>query len=641
MIQRIEFKNLKGSTRTLPLSPINLITGRNSTGKSTILDAITLALIGHVPRLGRSPSATFQLASASPMSVCAFREEGVAVSTWTKSGSSVKAKLPEGIDQTPVVMMDFADFQTRTSTARAQFIFAMSKIDPSEFSFEKVIEFAESIEAKTDGANAAKTFLIGRLNEGISAARAESRNVAEWLADAIASVKEIAKAYRAKLQAAEGSAATAAERLQSMTAVEYNEADLAEAQRKHGAAGAAFLLAKKAVHDAATQVEASKSITEKLERLREDMSADDMLQTANDLEASMNEQLRVIDARRPVLADGVKERSAILDSEIQAARREMETLEATARAEAAKLQAQLAKDRCPVCKCSGDLWKPGLQAAYDAEEQKRQERTGILSDLIAAKLVPFEEVTNLIGIHAETEQEWREERQMMAGSASQIAKLRKTAAEIGALEARRAKIVTATPPSDEELATLASEVEKARTLSVELSEARTAAEAYKSAQTAAADAEQRTVDARDGIAVIKAAQEGLIDLQEKLAEKTVGKIVTDARKLTDNVLGWTLEYRDGDFGYQRGGQWVSSSTWSGSETRIAFAGIQAAFASMHPERVMLMDELWVIDTDRFRAMMERIAELIAEGFIHQFIGAGAPTQDGLPHGTHVIEFGSN
>lgn len=63
----LRIRNMKGTTRDVPLSGLDVLVGPNGSGKTTIQQALALAVIGYVPGQGEKPAAIMQLASADHM----------------------------------------------------------------------------------------------------------------------------------------------------------------------------------------------------------------------------------------------------------------------------------------------------------------------------------------------------------------------------------------------------------------------------------------------------------------------------------------------------------------------------------------------------------------------------------------------
>jgi DNA repair exonuclease SbcCD ATPase subunit len=64
MIKSIRVKNIKGKTFTQELTGKDVFIGRNGSGKSTIQQALALAILGYVPGEGKDESDTFELSSS-------------------------------------------------------------------------------------------------------------------------------------------------------------------------------------------------------------------------------------------------------------------------------------------------------------------------------------------------------------------------------------------------------------------------------------------------------------------------------------------------------------------------------------------------------------------------------------------------
>jgi exonuclease SbcC len=91
MIKTLILQNLKGKTGTFECHPVTLVHGLNGSGKTTIPDALALALLGHVPRVGKTNQAIASLASALPMSVEAVTRSGARYKlTASSKGSAIK-----------------------------------------------------------------------------------------------------------------------------------------------------------------------------------------------------------------------------------------------------------------------------------------------------------------------------------------------------------------------------------------------------------------------------------------------------------------------------------------------------------------------------------------------------------------------
>lgn len=91
-IQNVSLTNFKKTARaSYEFQGLNVITGGNFAGKTSVVQAIQLAIAGFLPSLGKTAAATFQLASASPMAVALTTDDGKTITrTWRQAGKTVK-----------------------------------------------------------------------------------------------------------------------------------------------------------------------------------------------------------------------------------------------------------------------------------------------------------------------------------------------------------------------------------------------------------------------------------------------------------------------------------------------------------------------------------------------------------------------
>lgn len=104
---------------------ITYFIGENGSGKSTILEATQLGLLGYIPGYAKTNESIMKHASGPVMSVEVELEDGIKiVRTWTRSGSSVKSTsditgysgdLIDLMGQVDLPVFDFNEFRSMTS----------------------------------------------------------------------------------------------------------------------------------------------------------------------------------------------------------------------------------------------------------------------------------------------------------------------------------------------------------------------------------------------------------------------------------------------------------------------------------------------------------------------------------------------
>src|SRR5712691_4235604 len=126
IIKRIQFKNLKGRSDDVELASGTIIYGRNFTGKTAVIDAIKLALLGSHPSLDKTGRGVFELSSGNELTVTAEIEEAlkdracvkqhVVGRAWARKGEAVTKRdfVPVGWQDTPVVLLDANEYFGRS-----------------------------------------------------------------------------------------------------------------------------------------------------------------------------------------------------------------------------------------------------------------------------------------------------------------------------------------------------------------------------------------------------------------------------------------------------------------------------------------------------------------------------------------------
>jgi DNA repair exonuclease SbcCD ATPase subunit len=131
-INRVDYKNLKGRTGYEILGAATLIWGPNFAGKTTILDAIKLALLGYHPAHDKTGRGVMELGSADEVSVAVTPEDGRTVGRkWTRQDGRVTRKdfLPLDWPDTPVAVLDAGAYFGLTDRGKVDYLFRVAHVE--------------------------------------------------------------------------------------------------------------------------------------------------------------------------------------------------------------------------------------------------------------------------------------------------------------------------------------------------------------------------------------------------------------------------------------------------------------------------------------------------------------------------------
>jgi hypothetical protein len=106
------------------------------------------------------------------------------------------------------------------------------------------------------------------------------------------------------------------------------------------------------------------------------------------------------------------------------------------------------------------------------------------------------------------------------------------------------------------------------------------------------------------------------DFRSEVLAMVASTLLNIANRVIEPCLGRSLSLEEGDFVLGK----ASMMTLSGSERMVVYAGLQIALSAAHQPKIVLMDELGVIDTERKTKLFSVLEKLIEDKTISQFIG---------------------
>ena len=152
MIKEITMAGIKGQNGIQPLTGRDIIVGHNGSGKTTRMQAMSLAAFGYVPGKGKTTAETFELASDDVMTVGITTDSAEIFREYKKtskltSDGTMDVKITQGITISPSqgertikdkehrireevgnfsTMLDFDSFINLTDNGKRDFIYGLS-----------------------------------------------------------------------------------------------------------------------------------------------------------------------------------------------------------------------------------------------------------------------------------------------------------------------------------------------------------------------------------------------------------------------------------------------------------------------------------------------------------------------------------
>lgn len=175
-IKTLSGRNISGQTFSHELAPVTVFAGANFAGKTTRINALTLALAGYVPGVGKTGRDVFtRLASGDKMTVEVSCDKGMMEMTWKEERGSVRYFGPTEearcIPLMPSVALDAAEYFALSEAERTKFLFARATLPPEL----KITSLTNAITANVKNI---------KLEVNTEATEAVLKSVAEFICDA-------------------------------------------------------------------------------------------------------------------------------------------------------------------------------------------------------------------------------------------------------------------------------------------------------------------------------------------------------------------------------------------------------------------------------------------------------------------------
>jgi len=574
------FKNIKGTEGHYNLERRVIITGDNSAGKSAILDAISIGMLGYHPKIGKTAQAIWRLSSGNPMFVVLDGDEF----KWVEKNGKIQATSTRKPLTSPY-MLSLKEFFGATKQNRIQVLLEASTPKKSE---DIINDAYKAIEKDTPQLR--RKELDKLRSQYIEDPMAFFQNVIEWSAKVVSEaraavtnsesmVAEMTMNYEpGKFSDVSVDIKTAQGKLALL------QQDVARRQSEYNANMRNVVHARSVVESVAFDEDRYHKAKRWAVRDGEVQDLRVKADTARDALASAQADL----ASAKAACDGVVQRHAELVEKLANLGKEMQ--------------------QCPTCGANHDGW---LETAKDMFRAQLTHWTAEKQKAVEVRYERAKVVEALKVEHTALQEKWQSFSSSVTKAKAYLSAYESQVAEVASYKAVLDKAGDMVPPDERAEERMALEAEIGR-LEV--------AQRNFIAQT---KAESELEAVRGRVWVCRRAVEEAVSMQKrvkvehmKFTSEVVDTVVGNANLLIEKVLGQPLSFNGEEFFLGK----ASIDTLSGSEELIVHAGIQMALAKSSPKLVMMMDELGRCDTARKSRLIEVIDELIEKNVIRYFIG---------------------
>lgn len=618
-IESVNLTNFKGAEAlSATFADMNVITGRNANGKTSLLQGTKVGLVGYDPSLGKGKLA--KLASGN-MSV-SLKLTGEPSRNWswkkTKTGLSAIGQQPDPVEIAST-LLDFRTFLDKSGPQQVAFVIEQTDLDAIGFSRDKLTAEIKSVlpQEPTEQTEAATKLIISDIEIANKQAADGKSNTAAWLELLWKKLSDRQKLAKQEVTRLAGSVQTGVKLAsESVTRPKVTiDRDIASTNE-----AIATLTAEKLVlQDQRSKFEASKRRREELQTIVS--GAQGLAERLAEVSKDLNKFTAEIEGKNPPTQETLTALNQASTRHTTAKNKVSEMEDAVNRLtdEIEKLSTR------PACPCCG-----GIGLDCKANERTRGEKQTQLDkaqrDLLDAQTA--EEITDREHIAAAqtynaavTEESTIRDKQKLINQASNaIATLNQKLTASATASGELAGLTLNEPDDAEALQRINSSLEAQRNRLRELNQELTEATAEAAANLRRNQETEKQAVAEAELEVTKLALDQVEKAKSSLVAVSMGNILKTAQLFAANIIKGSLAWENDELGIRRGGQWISHETFSGTEAAVAYIGVAVALCQSSKLKLVLMDELGVVDNENLQTLLTNIRNLINSGVVHQFIG---------------------
>ena len=664
-ITRVSGINIKGRYFTHELGALCVLVGENAAGKTAITDAITVAVLGYLPALGKKPGGTMALApdAAREMEVEVRMMNGNGIRRTFKRNKTGGAGL-DSVGTPPALhpaQMAFSEFLNAKPTERHQILNSlMGRIDCdalgdridgelARLGLASRPEFGKTINEQDDRPLEAYLAKIAELGRQLKQDIDQSRKTLGTLttveippaisqAELTAQETAVAEANRAV-----GSAETTCEQIDQ--AIQRAPDEPADPPVADDTFESAKLAVEQANTELATAKEAKRSATLQIQRKAAvERDVNRLSNIARDATGKRpTEQLEAIRKLRDELKSE-KEKALGKMNEMATEVGKLQSRSEHAAEQIAKLESN---GTCPCCGTTGKSLEAAMAAmetgltaqrndlsaaetSFAEMKRQQEERTAEIArfESIERQIVAWQAKDELQRFEEELERLKEETTDIdVAAFEQKLATAQRALRELTAVRDdwqafRSAKVPTADlqEKAQEDLKKARQAAEQANLRLTDLRAARARHDQATADQQRISELTERAEENEALLGKAKELLEFLKQQERDAAAEAMRPLFAVANVLTDGLLrGGTLAIREHLLGIERGDQFLQLETLSGMEMIAVAAACQAALATKGELPIIIVDELARMTPNNRARFAENCARAIEQGVISQAI----------------------
>lgn len=645
-ITKLTIKNIRSLRQGYDLAPFTYIWGPNKSNKSTIADAIRIAILGNFPKPGvpKTNEGVMYLASDSTLEASIQFGDGRKIHRrFWKEGDSTKSVVdPKGytVDARLAMCLDTSLYFGKTDSERVHQVINMSEAKNAAELVPGIMAKLKMLKAKEHDEGAEKA--LGELINALPVHKV-SMTVQQWLGDILKWARETYTQVNASLKNLDGTSRTLTEAnaidvLSEFTTLDQLKAEQQRLKDKQLSLSVSFGRRKElAQRWEENQRRRTKLLGEKAALANTETSS----AKAQELQAAIENENKLLEGVFSEIAE-LESTQSSMESEYE----ELDNKNSRLVSDQAKLLSQQERfntqleeiDRvikhftnsseCPTCHAKTPGWK---QPAIDEQEANKTVTKALLNGIIP-HIAEFQSALR------EVDAALMSNLQVSKGVVLKLTALRlANTARQNTINAKRSqldelgKLGMRSISIDEQLTAIgelgerpndkespeASEI-KRRMFEVETKSDILVGQERERERIKQVEVASAIIRAK--VEIVKQIGEVIKAEQAAIVEGAFKPVLDVANALADGILPTPLAYKDGLVGRMdkhAASGFIPVGAFSGSEERLAFAAITAGLASTAEDKIAIIDELGTFDLDSQAQLLRNIDEAICKGMLDQ------------------------